>query len=118
MNSIDRYTIEHDEKWREISKDIPELKFPEGWGIRIIPPFAGAISRFVVNCGEAKVSVYLDFYDALGIVGEPYWEIYPYEDDTARYLLNETDELINGIRQSIDQQLSDKTPLDQDGEGA
>lgn len=77
---------------------IPAIKFPKDWEIQIIPPFGGALCRFRVN---GIVSVYLDGYDILGYYGEPYWEIYPYEDDVFRCGMNEIDNLIEAIQESI-----------------
>jgi len=83
------------DKWRG---EIPAIKFKSEWEVKVIPPFAGAIVRFVVN----GVSVYLDCYDILGCFGEPYWEIYPYEGDTYRCKMNNVDELLEAIQHSID----------------
>jgi hypothetical protein len=35
---------------------------------------------------------------------EPYWEIHPLGGDVGRFLLNETDELLAGIAESIREQ--------------
>ena len=43
------------------------------------------------------ISVYLDWYDALGFMGAPYWEAYSIEGDTARFMLEETSALISAI---------------------
>ena len=82
---------------RERAREIPWLSFPDDWQIKIIPPFGGATIRFRVKRGDKEVSVYLDFDDHLGSVGKPYWEIYPYADDTRRYNLDDTDGLLSGI---------------------
>ena len=89
-------------EWRKWVKVIPALKFPPEWGIRIIPPFQGAIIRFRVVTEFGEISVYLDGYDELGVMGEPYWEIYPGETgDPDRFLMDETTELIEGIKKAI-----------------
>jgi hypothetical protein len=79
---------------------IPHIKFPADWEVQIIPPFSGAIARFRVN---NKVSVYLDGYDILGFVGEPYWEVYPHKDDVYRCAMNNVDDLIVAIQESLDE---------------
>ena len=89
-------------EWRRWATEIPALQFPPEWKIRIIPPLLGAVVRFRVISEFGEVSVYLDAYDQLGAVGEPYWEIYPGENgDPDRFLMNETAELIEGIKRAI-----------------
>lgn len=91
-------------KW---GKEIPFIKFNPKWEIQITPPFAGAVVRFRVKYKNADVSIYLDCYDALGYVGEPYWEVYPdTTGDCFRCLMNETDLLLKAIQESIDEQLT------------
>lgn len=98
-----RGRLERDEKWRDCIDAMPYLRFPESWEVAVIPPFAGAMARFWVRRGKAHVSVYADFHNVLGCVGEPYWEIHPSADleDCDRFLLNETDDLIAGIEASL-----------------
>jgi len=84
---------------------IPPLEFPSTWKIKVIPPFGGALARFIVVTECGNVSVYLDGYDQLGCMGKPYWEIYPGSDEDGnpdRFQMNETKELIDGIRKTID----------------
>jgi hypothetical protein len=90
-------------EWRKWVKEIPALNFPPEWKIRIIPPFLGAVIRFVVVTEFGEVSVYLDAYDNLGCMGmNPYWEIYPGKSgDPDRFMLNETTELIEGIKKAV-----------------
>jgi hypothetical protein len=88
-------------KW---AKEIPWMNFPPHWRIKIIPPFLAAIVRFRVTTDKLKdndISVYLDCYDKLGCVGQPYWEAYSINGDTERFLLNETDELLVAIEGEI-----------------
>jgi len=93
-----RYELEAKEKWDKIITNIPTLKFNSDWEVRIIPPYGGAIARFYIEKNNKHIcSVYLDWYDTLGYVGDPYYELYPFETDTKRYLLNETDELLKDI---------------------
>ena len=101
MNRIDRYKLEDKEEWMKWVKEIPELTFPSDWRVKVIPPFSGAIVRFRVLKGDKSVSVYLDCYDSLGCFGSPYWEIYPYEDDTYRCGINETQDLMRAIEKSL-----------------
>jgi hypothetical protein len=106
---IDRYKIEHEQEWREWIKKIPAIKFPAGWEVKIIPPFGGAMARFMVIVSPTKsISVYLDCFDALGYFGSPYWEIYPYNDDTYRCAMDNVDELITALKHSVKQVRKDK----------
>ena len=101
-------TAEYDKlmETREWVNKIPFINFPSDWQIQIIPPFSGATSRFRIKKidNEKTVSVYLDCYDHLGCFGEPYWEIYPYQDDTFRCAMNDTDALINDIEESLNEE--------------
>lgn len=83
--------------WQKWMPRIPQLSFPPDWRVRIWPPFGGALIRFQV---DDKISVYLNVNNALGYMNEPYWEIYPYEGDTFRCPMNETDELIAAINRA------------------
>lgn len=85
-------------KWRD---QIPSLNFDKDWNVKIIPPFAGAIVRFLVEHNGKHVSCYLDCYDELGYYGEPYWEIYPYENDVFRCSMQDTSTLIEKIREIV-----------------
>lgn len=92
--------MEH-KKW---AAEIPFLSFEPEWKIKIIPPSGGAVIRFVVTDKEERnhVSVYMDAYDNLGYMGKPYWEIYPSEEGcTERFLLEEIEELIEGIERAL-----------------
>ena len=101
MSHIDRYNIEHREEWRKWVDKIPAIEFDQGWKVKVIPPFAGAIARFLVETGDKSVSVYLDCFNALGFYEGPYWEVYPYNDDVGRCSISDTDELLNMIRYSL-----------------
>lgn len=93
-------------EWRKWLNKIPYLKFPPDWEVKAVPPFAGAIVRYHIRKGKSFVSVYLDCYDRLGYMGEPYWELHPFEEDTYRCLLNETDDLLDHIQLSLENQAS------------
>ena len=89
-------------EWRKWAKEIPSLKFKPSWGVQIIPPFAGAVVRFVVTKGEARVSVYLDCYDNLGFFGRPHWELYPSVDgNNIRFDMHDTESLLEEIAKSL-----------------
>lgn len=85
------------DKW---IKAVPTLKFKEHWDVKIIPPFGGAIIRFWVICGDKHVSVYLDAYNQLGWMEEPYWEIYDGEE-TERFLFEEHEEMMERITEIL-----------------
>ena len=93
------------EKWRD---QIPYISFPVGWKVKMVPPFAGAVVRFSVKHPEVEedISVYLDCYDMLGIYSNrprtPYWEIFPYFEDTARCRMEDTDKLIRLLSESFE----------------
>lgn len=108
MISKDRYFVEGHEGWRDWVEKIPYLKFSADWNVKVIPPFAGAMARFIIKKGKAKVSVYLDVSNALGYGGKHYWEVYPYKDVAFRCDMNETKKLLQAIRTSIDEQLERK----------
>ena len=95
MDRLNRIIVEEEEKWTDWTNKIPALQFPEAWSIRIIPPYCGAMVRFIVN---DTVSVYLDVYENLGFFGgQPYWEVHPYQDDIYRIAMDDTHELIERI---------------------
>lgn len=103
-----RAQIETSEDWRGWCKKIPELHFDSDWNVKIIPPFAGALIRFVISKNNKSVSVYFDGYSKLGYMYDendnaiPYFEIYPSPNsDIRRYFLNETEEMMNDIREVL-----------------
>ena len=103
-NAFDYSDMMEHSKWRQ---EIPFLQFPPEWQIKILPPFSGAVVRFWVQKEEASVSVYLDCYSILGAVNRPYWEIYPdQEGDNSRFYMDDTEELLLAIKDSIERQLS------------
>lgn len=104
MKDYEREIVDQVMGWREKAREVPYLKFPADWEVRVTPPFGRADARFSVKCGEATVSVYLDFDGNLGYMDRSYWEIHPIDGDCARYYLHETDELLAGIARSIHQQ--------------
>lgn len=100
-----RYAVESGYEFRKWAGVIPALQFLPEWKIKVIPPFGGAIARFIVVSEFGNISVYLDAYDELGCMDhKPYWEIYPGADgqDPDRFWMNETEELIAGIKKALD----------------
>ena len=84
-------------KWTEKVKNV---KYPDDWKITPIPSFGGAVLRFLVN---DRVSVYLDCYEQLGCMGEPYWEIYPNSAGTnERFVLGHEKEMIKSINKVLE----------------
>lgn len=96
-----RYEIEAAEGWRGWCTSIPFLTFPAGIAVKVIPPFGGAVARFIARANGKEISVYLDCFDKLGYVESPYWEMYPYEGDTYRCAINETDDLVAKICEAL-----------------
>jgi hypothetical protein len=94
---------------RTWSGKIPYLKFPNDVEVKVIPPFSGAVVRFLVKKGEKSVSCYLDCYGILGAMDKPYWEIYPYEGDTYRCYIDETDDLMEKIVEELNRDTSVET---------
>ncbi len=92
---------------------VPPLHFKPEWDVHVLPPFGGAMMRFVVSYKGSAVSVYCDFYSQLGFFNgenEPYWEMYPrtYVDqhgnmraDTARFALDDTEGLMKTIEKEL-----------------
>ena len=107
MKTEDRLKVLEAERIMEYDKwvkEIPFISFDSNWQVKVIPPFCLAVCRFQIKKGDAFVSVYLDCYDNIGIFGAPYWEIYPYDDDVYRVEMNNVDELMLRITESINQQ--------------
>jgi len=76
---------------------IPIIPFKKDWQIELNPPFNGALVRFNVMKNGKSISVFLDVDDSLGCMNEPYWEIYPYYQDTQRFLLYQVSDLVKAI---------------------
>ena len=99
--NFERMETERKEKWDNCNSRLPFLDLDPGWQIKVLAPFCGAIARFQVKKESGHtVSIYADFHDALGCVGRPYWEVYPHGGDVGRCLIEETDILIQMIRES------------------
>ena len=81
--------------------EIPPLRFKEDWEVKIIPPFGGAIIRFLVANSRGWVSVYLDGYNMLGGVrGETYWEVFDGED-VERFKIGESEQMMARIEEML-----------------
>ena len=98
---IKSFELEKLNEWDKWDKLIPSIEFKSDYKVKMRPPFCGAIVRFCVEKGDKSVSVYLDCYSTLGSVSEPYWEAYPINDDTARFLMNDVEELIKTIENEL-----------------
>jgi hypothetical protein len=96
-----RWQVDSLENWRAIIKQMPAIEFPRGWKVKVIPPFAGAVARFLVCKGDREISVYLDWFSRLGCCTAPYWEAYPIGDDTERFDLQDTAGLVAAIRKEL-----------------
>jgi hypothetical protein len=97
------WRAEQSQRYKEWQDKIPHIPFRHYyWDVRAIPPFGGAILRYRVKHNGKEVSIYLDAYDELGSVGQPYWEIYPCADGgTWRCLLNEVGDLVAEIAKAL-----------------
>ena len=115
LNFTKRFDVEAAEHWMEWGSKIPAIKFPAEWAIQVIPPFVGAMVRFIVHFEGTAVSVYLDCYDRLGCFGAPYWEIYcregsikesrgpwRYPMDDRRYPMDDIEGLLKGIKEMLE----------------
>ena len=98
------YEVERIMEYTNWCGEIPYITFPSDWQVQVIPPFAGAVVRFKIKKGDASVSIYLDCYDILGCYGQPYWEVYPHEDDVFRCDMEDTETLLRAIAESIAEQ--------------
>lgn len=93
-----RISLEKEWEWDTLPAIMPWIKFPPDWEIKMMPPFGGADVRFWVKLPSGNIkSIYFDSHDTLGIVGEPYWEVYPYLDDVGRCLANDITQLLEMI---------------------
>lgn len=87
---------------RKWAMDMPVLRFPSQWRVQIIPPFGGALARFVVyGKGNAQVSVYFDAYEMLGCYGEPHWEAYPIGDNNERWAMKDWRKMFRAIDREL-----------------
>lgn len=99
-----RCDVERSQDWRGWIEKMPYIKFDPTWEVKVIPPFAGALARFLVRYNGYVVSVYFDAYEQLGYMDGPYWEIHPVGGDVVRVLMNDVDGLLSAIAQSLMEQ--------------
>jgi hypothetical protein len=95
-HSISRSRVEVAEDWRGRISEIPYIKWPADWEVRAIPPFGGALVRYMVRLPNGAVkSIYLDCFQSLGFFGqEAYWEVYPVGGDVGRCAVEDVQELL------------------------
>ena len=81
-----RWEMERKEKWGDHHNSMDYIPLREGYQFKVIPPFGGALMRFKIlhKSSNRDFSIYFDAHDALGVVGYPYFEVYPINDDTIR----------------------------------
>lgn len=101
MDTFNRYKIasqvDKTFKYIEWAQEIPAFEIPQGYKIKVIPPFRGALVRFLVidSLTEKEISIYLDGYNLLGYYNGAYWELYPnMAEDVSRYPINSIDKVI------------------------
>lgn len=105
--------MEQDLKWRELVKEMPFFEVPSGYQISVIPPFGGADARFLIKRPDGqRVSVYADFYNNLGCMDGPYWEVCPCGDSVGRCDIADTDTLWAMIRGEKDEGYYTPNPAD------
>ena len=98
--------VEQMHDFRGWSHKLPAFHFDKEWDVKIIPPFAGAIIRFVIDYNGKHVSVYFDAYSELGWMYDedeqpiPYFEYYD-GVDTHRYYLDESEQMMTDIREFL-----------------
>lgn len=86
-------------EWDKWAHEIPYIPFDADMCVKIIPPYMGAMVRFLVSRKghTSGVSVYLDCHRVLGI-SPPSWEIFPVEGGAVRVDIQDVDGLLEKIR--------------------
>ena len=97
--------VENKMEYSKWVKEIPFISFPDKYEVKIIPPYGGAVVRFIIQVkGRPELgtrSIYLDCYDVLGYVGRPYWELYPdITGDVFRCYMEDTQALLDALDES------------------
>ena len=54
-----REVVEKKERWYRHIEDIPYLNFPIVWNVKIIPPFGGALVRFLIMYNNKEITIKL-----------------------------------------------------------
>lgn len=108
---VERSKVESNEGWRNWCKEAPWLQFPPELEVKLLPPFGGAMARFMARFPDSEnhVSVYWDCHDTLGAMDEPYWELYPVKYkgeesdyfDTARFRMGREPQMMVAIIRSL-----------------
>ena len=103
MDSIylKRLEVGKGEDWLGWRAKIPAIEFKRGWSVRVIPGLGGGMVRFLVERSGKRASVYLDCSERIGCGNGPYWEVYPYRGDVGMCGIEEKDELIAMISESL-----------------
>ena len=97
------HRISEEMEYYKYMEEIPFFSVKEGWEIKLSPPLGGAMVRCRIKKQNKEVSIYLDCHDNLAPMGQPYWEIYSFEDDIQeRYLMNEIKELEETITRFLE----------------
>jgi hypothetical protein len=92
---------DHSQETRKWCKELPKFHFKKEWNVKIIPPFGGAIIRFMIDYKGKHVSVYFDVYERLGLEPVPYFEYFDGEN-VHRYLLEESEEMMKDIEMFLE----------------
>lgn len=96
------YELERALDYGRWMKELPFFTVPEGFKIKVVPPWHGAVIRFWIQKDDAvdmenSVSVYFDSMNVLGSMSQPYWEAYPIDDDCRRYFVGEEEKMMSDI---------------------
>lgn len=106
-HTVLRVKIETSENWQHWAKAIPFLRFRNDWEVQIVPPVNDATTRFVIRKDDIYVSVYFDANSQLGYMYDddgkpiPYFEAIATNGFEGRYLLNETDQMMDDIANAL-----------------
>lgn len=96
--------------WQMWVPQIPYVPISGRWAVKPLPPFGGAVARFMVKEKDRLdlndcVSVYLDCYSILGVFdidNSPYWEIEPHNNSgPSRYEMDDVEGLVRGIGEGL-----------------
>lgn len=91
---------------------LPEIKFPDDYNIKLIPPCTPAIIQFHITLKKNKnclTSIFLDCYELMGVYYSPYWEIHPFiEGSIRRCGIYNTKKLLELIDQSLKEQIKEE----------
>lgn len=102
-----RSKIEEREEFKEWGKRLNPIHFNSKIGVKIIPPFLNALTRFVCFYNEKSISVYFDGYSQPGYMVDgagkpiPYYEAYPIGGDARRHYLGEEEEMMRDIEKEL-----------------